>query len=168
MVVCRSREGWTQLQGLLQGLLEFIENLIIADKIDLSRDQCYLFTKTIERRASLSLFNPNIKKTNRLLCMALDTAILIDDIPSQASLQLLIGQNYWMSFQFERAVHHFDLGWKMINTSKIDCTEIKRRGLQLQGATHIQAGCSYRAAAMAVPLNSMCIKIGRKSDPLFS
>jgi len=117
-------------------LLEFIENLIIADKIDLSRDQCYLFTKTIERRASLSLFNPNIKKTNRLLCMALDTAILIDDIPSQASLQLLIGQNYWMSFQFERAVHHFDLGWKMINTSKIDCTEIKRRGLQLQGMSY--------------------------------
>lgn len=121
-------------------ILEFTEDLIIQDKIDPSRDLCRLFISSIERRASLSMFHPNIKKTNRLLFMALETAIHIGDLKAQASLQLLIGQNYWMSFQYEKAIYHFDLGWEMINKHEIKDSEHQRRGLQLQGMAYWMRG----------------------------
>ena len=45
-------------------ILEFIEQLIIKDKIDPARDLCCRFIQSIERRAALSLFHPNKKRTN--------------------------------------------------------------------------------------------------------
>ncbi len=121
-------------------ILEFIEQLIIKDKIDPARDLCCRFIQSIERRAALSLFHPNIKKTNQLLSMALDTAVHIGDLRAQASLQLLIGQNCWMSFQHEKAIYHFDLGWEMINKHAIEDQTLRMRGLQLQGMAYWMRG----------------------------
>jgi formate hydrogenlyase transcriptional activator len=115
-------------------LLEYIERLIVREDIDLSSDTWCTFIRTIERRASLSLFHPSLKKVNRFLSMALDMAVHLGDRRTQASLQLLIGQNYWMSFQHEKAVQHFDVGWNMINAIKDD--NLYKRGLQLQGLSY--------------------------------
>jgi transcriptional regulator with GAF, ATPase, and Fis domain len=119
---------------LYDSLLEFIENLIVREDIDLSSDTWCTFIRIIERRASLSLFHPSLKRVNRFLTMALDMAIHLGDRRTQASLQLLIGQNYWMSFQHEKAVQHFDVGWDMINAIKDD--HLSKRGLQLQGLSY--------------------------------
>jgi len=115
-------------------LLEHIERIIVDGDVTPSSETWCTFIKTIERRASLSLFHPDLKKINRFLCMALDMAHQFGDKRSQASLQLLIGQNYWMSFRHDMAVQHFDHGWKMIN--EIRDAELYRRGLQLQGLSH--------------------------------
>jgi transcriptional regulator with GAF, ATPase, and Fis domain len=86
--------------------------------------------RAVERRASLSLFHPNLKQINRFLSMAIDRTTQIEDALAQASLHLLIGQNYWMAFQHEKAVAHFDTGWRMIE--KGEKNALYRRGLQLQ------------------------------------
>ena len=131
---------------LYDSLLEYIESLIVSEKVDLSSDTWCTFIRTIEHRASLSLFHPSIKKINRFLSMALDMAIDMGDKRSQASLQLLVGQNYWMSFQHEKAVQHFDLGWNMINAIKDD--NLYKRGLQLQGLSYWIKG-QFREAIQA-------------------
>jgi transcriptional regulator with GAF, ATPase, and Fis domain len=115
-------------------LLEFIETLVAKQKGAPSHEICAIFIKAIERRATLSSFHPNVKKINRFLLMALDMAMHIKDTSAQASIQLSIGQNYWMLFQHEKAVKHFDQGWKMLSKGKKD--ELYKRGLQLQGLSY--------------------------------
>ena len=88
-------------------LLCYAEDIIFDKKEDSSADLCQTFIKSIKRRASLSLFHPDLKKVNRFLCLALDLAVSIGDKRSEAALQLLIGQNCWMSFQYQNAVKHF-------------------------------------------------------------
>ena len=110
------------------------EDVIFDKKEDSSADLCQTFIKSVERRASLSLFHPDLKKVNRFLCLALDLAVSIGDKRSEAALQLLIGQNCWMSFQYENAVKHFHLGWMII--SDIEDEELRSRGLQLQGLSY--------------------------------
>jgi transcriptional regulator with GAF, ATPase, and Fis domain len=115
-------------------LLCFAEDIIFDKKEDSSADLCQTFIKSVERRASLSLFHPDLKKVNRFLCLALDLAVSIGDKRSEAALQLLIGQNCWMSFQYENAVKHFHIGWMII--SDIEDEELRSRGLQLQGLSY--------------------------------
>ncbi len=115
-------------------LLCFAQNVIFDRNAENTTDLCQLFIKSVERRASLSLFHPDLKKVNRFLRLALDLAVSIGDRRSEAALQLLIGQNCWMSFQFENAVKHFDLGWVII--SEIEDLELRKRGLQLQGLSY--------------------------------
>jgi len=119
---------------LYDSLLEHIEHIIAVDDVELSSDIWCVFIKTIERRASLSLFHPNLKKINRFLSMALDIAHHFGDIRSQASLQLLIGQNYWMSFRYEEAVRHFNQGWHLL--SQIEEDELYKKGIKLQGLVY--------------------------------
>lgn len=114
-----------------ESVLDFIENFIADEETELTDTIWKIFVSTIERRASLSMFHPDLKKINRFLNMSLETALHFDDKRAQASIHLLIGQNYWMSFQHDRAVNHFDLGWKMIKT--INDGDLYKRGLQLQG-----------------------------------
>jgi transcriptional regulator with GAF, ATPase, and Fis domain len=119
---------------LYDHLLEFIESIVARGKGTPSEAIYSTFIKAIERRATLSLFHPSVKKINRFLLMGLDMAMHIKDARAQASLQLLIGQNYWMLFQHEKAVQHFDQGWKMLSKSKKD--DLYKRGLQLQGLSY--------------------------------
>jgi transcriptional regulator with GAF, ATPase, and Fis domain len=119
---------------LYDHLLCFAKDLIFDKKEESSSDLYMIFIKSVERRASLSLFHPNLKKVYRFLCLALDIAVSIGDARSEAALQLLLGQNCWMSFQYEHALNHFHLGWMII--SKIEDDELRRRGLQLQGLSY--------------------------------
>jgi transcriptional regulator with GAF, ATPase, and Fis domain len=128
---------------LYDSLLEYIETLLVSDDIDLSGDIWCNFIRTIERRASLSLFHPNLKKINRFLSMGLDMAVHLDDVRSQASLQLLIGQNYWMSFQYEKAVQHFNQGWTIITS--INDNDLYKRGIKLQGLSYWIRGQLFKA-----------------------
>ncbi|HEU20694.1 MAG TPA: AAA family ATPase [Deltaproteobacteria bacterium] len=116
---------------LYECILDFIENYIADAKSELTDKIWKIFISTMEHRASLSMFHPDLKKINRFLNIALDTALYLDDKRSQASIHLLNGQNYWMSFQHKKAVQHFDLGWNMIK--KMNDDSLYKRGLQLQG-----------------------------------
>ena len=115
---------------LYECLLKFVSDLAQENKGQLSRQTIAILIKAVERRASLSLFHPNLKQINHFLSMAIKQADEIEDALAQASLHLLIGQNYWMSFQHEQAVEHFDTGWRMIE--KGEKNALYRRGLQLQ------------------------------------
>lgn len=124
-------------------ILAFVENVIGAGQPALSETAWYTFIKAIEHRASLSLFHPSLKKIDRLLLVALDAARRLNDPRSQASLELLIGRHYWMSFQYEQAVHHFTQGWRII--SQIDDEELRKKGLKVQGLTYIIKGQFFKA-----------------------
>ena len=113
-----------------EGLLRYVAELARQNEGRLSRPTIAMLIQAVERRASLSLFHPNLKQINHFLSMAIDEATRIEDAPAQASLHLLIGQNYWMAFQHEKAVAHFDTGWRMIK--KGEKNTLYRRGLQLQ------------------------------------
>jgi transcriptional regulator with GAF, ATPase, and Fis domain len=115
---------------LYECLLKFVSDLAQEKKGQLSRQTIAILIKAVERRASLSLFHPNLKQINHFLSMAIKQADEIEDALAQASLHLLIGQNYWMAFQHEQAVEHFDTGWRMIEKGQKNA--LYRRGLQLQ------------------------------------
>jgi transcriptional regulator with GAF, ATPase, and Fis domain len=115
---------------LYEGLLGFFTDLVQQRREHLPRHVIVILIRAAERRASLSLFHPNLKQINQFLAMAIDKATEIEDGTAQASLHLLIGQNYWMAFQHEKAVAHFDMGWSMIEHREKDA--LYRRGLQLQ------------------------------------
>jgi len=119
---------------LYHRLLEFIADQVL-DKSEQPDIGTYeIFIRAVERRASLSLLHPNLKAIDRFLSLAMDMAECFTDFKTQASMQLLIGQNYWMSFQYEEALHHFYQGWKMVGKIKDDV--LYRRALQLQGLAH--------------------------------
>ncbi|MGV8081192.1 MAG: sigma 54-interacting transcriptional regulator [Syntrophales bacterium] len=111
-------------------LLEYVESAARETEGVLTPELSRILVQTIERRASLSLFHPNLKKINTFLSTAMDAATKQEDLRALASLHLLIGQNFWMAFQHERAVEHFDTGWSMIDKGEKDA--LYRRGLQLQ------------------------------------
>lgn len=115
-------------------LLEFIESHVDAQDDTRSEEMCQILITAIERRASLSLLHPDIKKIKPWLFMAKQVATQCHDPRSQASLELLIGQNCWMCFQYDQAVIHFDSAWDMIKD--IEDTALHKRGLQLRGLSH--------------------------------
>lgn len=119
---------------LFDRLLEFMEICINEQAVDLSVDLCRIFITAIERRALLSPLHPNIKKIKPWLFMARQAATQCRDSRSQAALELLIGQNCWMCFQYDQAVNHFDNAWTMIKD--IDDVALHKRGLQLRGLSH--------------------------------
>ncbi len=111
-------------------LLEYVESAARETEGVLTPELSRILVQTIERRASLSLFHPNLKKINAFLSTAMEAAKKQEDLRALASLHLLVGQNFWMAFQHERAVEHFDTGWSMIDKGEKDA--LYRRGLQLQ------------------------------------
>lgn len=129
--------------SLYDSILEFIEKLISRRESELPETTWRTFINAIERRVSLSLFHPSQKKIDRLLLIALEAVRRLDDRRSQASLELLIGQNYWMYFQYEQAVQHFNRGWKIIK--EIDDEELHKWGLKVQGLTYIIKGQFFKA-----------------------
>ncbi|MFB3926315.1 MAG: sigma 54-interacting transcriptional regulator [Syntrophales bacterium] len=121
--------------SLYDTLLEFSERLIrnsCHEKVPM--DLCRIFITAVERRASLSLLYPDLKKIKPLLDLALDLAKETHDIKSQGSLELLIGQNYWMRFQYDQASLHFELGWEAVKDIKD--AGLRKRGLQMRGLSH--------------------------------
>jgi len=64
---------------LYDHLLEFIENFVAKGKSSPSAEIYSTFIKAIDRRATLSLFHPSVKKINRFLLMGLDMAMHIKD-----------------------------------------------------------------------------------------
>jgi len=124
-------------------ILEFMERFIGREDQVVSDSAWYTFIKAIERRASLSLFHPDLKKINRLLKAAIGTARRLRDLKSEAFLELLIGQNAWMYFQYEQAVQHFDRGWNIIK--EMEDEELHKWGLKVQGLTYIIKGQFFKA-----------------------
>ncbi len=124
-------------------ILEFMETIAGPGKQELAQSTWHICINAIERRVSLSLFHPNVKKINRVLAIALETARRIGDLRSQASLELLIGQNYWMYFQYASAVEHFNQGWEIIQ--KIEDEDLRKRGLKVQGLAYIISGQFFKA-----------------------
>jgi transcriptional regulator with GAF, ATPase, and Fis domain len=128
---------------LYDAILEFVETFMVAENQVVSDSMWFIFIKAIERRASLSLFYPDLKKINRYLRAALGAAQRLHDLKAEASLELLIGQNDWMYFQYEQAVQHFSRGWDIIK--EIEDEELYKRGLKVQGLTYIIKGQFFKA-----------------------
>jgi len=124
-------------------ILVFMEKIISPVERELSETTWHNFINAIGRRVSLSLFHPNLKKINELLLAALDRARHLCDMKSQASLELLVGQNYWMYFQYEQAVQHFTQGWNIIQ--QLDDEELRKWGLKVQGLTYLIKGQFFKA-----------------------
>ncbi len=123
---------------LYDAILAFMERFVGQEDQALSDGAWVTFIRTVERRASLSLFHPSLKMLNRLLLAALGTARRLRDPKSQASLELMIGQNHWMYFQYDQAVHHFNRGWEIIQ--QIEDEELHKRGLKVQGLVYAIQG----------------------------
>ena len=116
---------------LYDQLLEYLESLIVHLPDARAENIYAMFIRTVERRASLSPFYPNLKKIYPDLSIAVDIAHHTGDVQTQASLELLIGQNYWMSFQYDKATSHFKEAWNLIKKTKNN--DLVRRGFQSQG-----------------------------------
>ncbi|NPU85242.1 MAG: sigma 54-interacting transcriptional regulator [Syntrophaceae bacterium] len=129
--------------GLYDQLLDFVEKLLDRAPEDKSGNLRAMFIRTVERRASLSPFYPNLKKLYSSLCRALEIADGTGDKNSQTSIHLLMGQNYWMSFQYGEAEKHFDRAWQLIRKTKNN--SLFRMGLQSQGLSFWMRGNFSRA-----------------------
>ena len=128
---------------LYDSILEFTERFLSTEDPVMPEGAWHVFIKAIERRASLSLFHPSLKKINCLLLAAIGKARHLHDLKSEAFLELLTGQNYWMYFQYKEAVNHFDRGWNLI--SRLEDEELHRWGLKVQGLTCIIKGQFFKA-----------------------
>ncbi len=73
---------------LYECLLKFVSDLAQENRGQLSRQTIAILIKAVERRASLSLFHPNLKQINHFLSMAIKQADEIEDALAQASLHL--------------------------------------------------------------------------------
>lgn len=129
--------------GLYDSILEFAERFFNEAERAMPDSVWRVFIKAIERRASLSLFHPSLKKLNCLLMAASGTARRFHDLKSEAFLELLIGQNNWMYFQYREAVQHFNRGWDLIE--QLEDEELHRWGLKVQGLTYIIQGQFFKA-----------------------
>ncbi|MGV8058017.1 MAG: sigma 54-interacting transcriptional regulator [Smithellaceae bacterium] len=123
-------------------ILDFFESITQKEN-NLSESTWSIVIKAITRRTSLSLFHPSLKKANRYLLTALNTAKNLKDIRSQASLELLMGQHYWMSVQYKQAATHFDNGWQII--TQIEDEELYKQGLKVKGLTYVIKGQFLKA-----------------------
>ncbi len=119
---------------LYDHLLEFIEKLIGEQGALPPPEVCQTLITAIERRASLSPLHPDSKKIKPRLFLAQQVAVRCHDVRSQASLELLIGQNCWMSFQYDEAVAHFDRAWDLVRD--VDDPGLHKRSLQLRGLSY--------------------------------
>lgn len=124
-------------------ILEFTEQFLRGKNRVMPEGIWHIFIRAIERRESLSLFNPSLKKINSLLLPAIRTARCLHDLKSEVFLELLIGQNNWMCFQYRKAIRHFNRGWNLIK--QLEDEELYRWGLKVQGLTYIIKGQYFKA-----------------------
>ncbi|HPC74581.1 MAG TPA: hypothetical protein PK120_08640, partial [Syntrophales bacterium] len=128
---------------LYDRLLGFMETLVTARGGLTSPGTFHTMMTALERRATLSLLHPDLKRIKPWLLIAKDAAVRLEDVRAQASLELLLGQNCWMSFQYEQAMSHFETAWGMIKN--IDDRNLHKRGLQLRGLSFLIRGDLARA-----------------------
>ncbi|MGV8059783.1 MAG: sigma 54-interacting transcriptional regulator [Smithellaceae bacterium] len=124
--------------SLYDAILEFMEDILLRQETTPSENVWRILITGVERRASLSLFHPNLKKTTGYLFTALDAARRLNDVRAEAYLELLIGQHFWMSFQYSEAVTHFDQGWELI--TKLEDEDLYKQGLKVKGLTFMISG----------------------------
>lgn len=128
---------------LYDAALEFMGGFIENKNYIVSNDTLHSFIKAIERRISLSLFHPSLKKIDGFLLTALESAQHLHDMKSQALIEMLEGQHHWMYFQYEPAVCHFNKGWDIIQ--QLDDEELRKQGLKVQGLVYALQGQLRRA-----------------------
>jgi transcriptional regulator with GAF, ATPase, and Fis domain len=116
---------------LYDHLLDYMDRHVLEEHGTPSRELLCTYIHAVEKRAPLSLFNPNLKKIERFLSRALEIAVRIGDTRATASLLLLSGQNCWMLFKYEDAVAHFNRGWEII--TGIGDEALFSRGMKMQG-----------------------------------
>ncbi|MCX7817167.1 MAG: sigma 54-interacting transcriptional regulator [Syntrophales bacterium] len=128
----------SQAVRIYDTLLTFLFCEVIPDERINSEDFFKIMLTALERRVMLSLLYPDIKKMGPWLLKAREVAGDVEDVRSLARLELLIGQFYWMSFQYEQSVQHFESAWGMIE--KFDDMSLRKRGLQLRSLSFLIRG----------------------------
>jgi len=123
---------------LYDNLLTFMARRL-GDSTYVPGQQFYqVMLKAIERRTAFCLTYPSSKKLNSWLRSLLQLANDMNDFPTQCALELLLGINHWMNYQYEQARLHLDKSWPMIN--KIADDKLKRKALQLKGLLFLVDG----------------------------
>ncbi len=118
-------------------ILIFVEQLLITGKL-LSETTWNTFILAVEHRASLSFFHPSLQDLRRFLDLALENTIKRKDLKNQAHLEMLIGQNHWLSLQHQQALEHFNRAWEIIN--QVNDPELLRKGLKVRGLVYGMKG----------------------------
>ena len=96
----------------------------------------YTFIHVAERRSRLSLFFPRINKMIRLLHAAKRMAESLNDQILLASLELMIGQHYWVALNVKEAMSHWRRAWDTVedlNDASLVRQSLKLKILDSQG-----------------------------------
>jgi len=128
---------------LYDAVLNFMESSAAASDADPPPAAWQAFVTAGERRVALSLFHPDVKRLKGQLMTAIKIARRLGDVKAEAFLELLIGQNHWMYFQYEDAVCHFQRGWEIIEG--LEDEELRKWGLKVRGLTYIIQGRFFEA-----------------------
>lgn len=110
---------------------------------DLSDNLRRAFIYAVKHWAGLSLFFPVFHDLNKPLFTALDMAVDLGDKNLQASIELMIGQNYWVSLQIKDAVQHLRRGWNMVQN--LNDEEMEKRSLKLKMLNYLSQGNLFQA-----------------------
>lgn len=125
-------------------ILEFVSNHIRRPGVKLSDRLCRTFITAAERRAALSAaFYPRRKKMIKWLFEAREMAIRLGDARLQASLELYISQNYWLSFQEKNALDYFNKGRDLLQ--HLNDETLNKYFLKLQALVYLNEGGFLKA-----------------------
>ena len=96
------------------------------------------FIYAAQRRAGLSLFSPNMRKLIPLLLSARKMAELSQDPKMKASLELAIGQHYWVALSMKEAITHWKSVWDIAES--IGDPVILKQSILMKVMLHIGSG----------------------------
>ena len=115
---------------LYEIVLNFIETLAAHEKKNLSDWHRRSFIQAAESRTALAMFYPNREKLWKWFALAEQFAVALDDKKRQASLYLLIGQNYCITLQMHKALKYLQQARDII--ALLGDEELSKRSLKLQ------------------------------------
>jgi len=123
---------------IYDSILEFYKGSSSEESAEQFSDITDIFLKTLERRISLSIFDLSLKKIEPFVSQSLAAVKHLKNKRLQASLELTTGQHYWMSFEHEKAIQHFEDGWTII--TQLDDKELYKRGLKVKALVFMTKG----------------------------
>ena len=128
---------------LYESVIHFINDLVAGRKENLTDYMRRSFIRAVDYRAGVSLVFPNYRKINAWLVTAREMAGELGNKKTEASLELMIGQNYWMSLRARDAVEHLHRGWDMAR--ELHDEEMERRSLRLKMLDYLSQGRLFEA-----------------------
>lgn len=128
---------------LYEAVLDFISTLSSPDKSNISDRHIRTFFKAVERRAAFELFYPK-NKLQKWLSLAEEFAIQLGDKKLIASINLMISQHYFITFDINNAARYLQQAQAMIKLIGEE-NELYKSSLKIEMFMHIYNGQSDKA-----------------------